>query len=92
MTTSLLVISMILRWRADPGLPRTVWSAGVTQRIVLLAVTVSPPLFVVCWWALGPGPLSVVPGLVAVAASLVLFLGRRRPHAHEDPLGDLGPL
>lgn len=91
-TTSLVVLGMVLQWRANPSLLRTAWSAGVTQHIALVAVAVSPPLFVVCWWALGPGPLSVVPGLVAVAASLVLFLGRKRPDAHEDPLGDLGPL
>ncbi|GED88740.1 hypothetical protein TNCT6_58250 [Streptomyces sp. 6-11-2] len=91
-TTSLVVIGMVLRWRTDPGPLRSAWSAGVTQRIALVAVAFSPPLFVVCWWALGPGPLSVVPGLVAVAASLVLFLGRQRPDPYEDPLGDLGPL
>ncbi|WP_445525930.1 hypothetical protein [Streptomyces cyslabdanicus] len=91
-TTSLVVIGVILQWRTNPSPLRTAWSAGVVQRVALVAAAVSPPLFVVCWWALGPGPLSVVPGLVAVAASLVLFLGRKRPDVHDDPLGDLGPL
>ncbi|PZG94800.1 hypothetical protein C1I97_27465 [Streptomyces sp. NTH33] len=89
--TSLVMMSAVLQWRRrNPGLLRTAWSAEVVQRVAAALVTLAPPLLIVAWWALGPGPLSAAPGLVA--ASLVLFPGQERPDEHDDPLGDPGTL